>query len=285
MERVVAVEVRGSVGIAWLNRSGEGNVWGWDMCNALEDAYSELDARTDVRAIVLAGRGRHFCAGMDLHSLATLAEAGHPTIAGVPADSAGRVVLRSMSLRKPLLVAMHGACIGVGTTMTLGADIRIAGESTRFAVPFARLGVTPEGLSSWLLPRIVGVTKALEWLVTGRTFDAYEAMSAGLISRVVPDDQVLNVTLELAMEIAAATAPTSVANTRQLVWRALLSDSPTEIHRLESLLLSHAVQGDDARAAVSAFQRKQAPSFETEIEDWLSLVRDSAGESRASSEE
>ncbi len=132
----------------------------------------------------------------------TLTELGHPQIEGFNRDSAGRAVLRMLALRKPIVVAMHGACIGVGTTMTLGADIRIAGEGARFGLPFTRLGLVPEGASTWLLSRIVGMSQALEWIMTGRQFGAAEARDGGLVSRVVPDDEVTS-TAMICPEIAA----------------------------------------------------------------------------------
>lgn len=272
-ERVVTYDVSDGVATVALARPEKGNAWRWDMCEQLEEVFDAADRDDAARVVLVVGEGKHFSVGMDLDAVDTLAAPGRPTIDGHIRDSAGRVTLKMMSLRKPIVVAMHGAAIGVGTTLTLAGDIRIAGESARFGLPFTRLGIVPEGTSTWLLPRIVGLAQALEWIITGRTFDAAEALRGGLVSRVVPDAELRDTALGLAREIAATTSPTALAHTRQLVWRMLGATSPWEAHRLESAFLEAAAKGPDCREAAAAFKEKRAPVFNPEVAEWPGAPR------------
>jgi enoyl-CoA hydratase/carnithine racemase len=179
----------------------------------------------------------------------------------VPRDHGGVASLPFAALRKPVIAAINGAAVGIGATVTLPMDVRIAGESARFGFPFVRRGITPEATSSWFLPRVVGISQAMEWMATGRIFDAAEALRGRLVSRVVPDDELLPAARELAAEIVDNTSGLAVAATRQLLWSMLGAPSPWDAHRLESAALMELGSGPDAAEGVASFLEKRPPQF------------------------
>lgn len=184
-----------------LHRPDRLNAFTTTMARELVAAFDAADADDDVRVVLMTGAGRAFCAGADLGRGASTFDATDPvraaeragfeTIGGVPRDGGGTVSLRIAASRKPVIVAVNGPAVGVGATMTLPADVRIAGQSARFGFVFARRGLVPEAASSWFLPRVVGISQAMEWIATGRVFDAAEALGGRLVSRVLPDDELL----------------------------------------------------------------------------------------------
>ncbi|MEJ8279867.1 crotonase/enoyl-CoA hydratase family protein [Pseudonocardia spirodelae] len=267
----IAYDVTDRVATITLDRPEKLNAFTPTMARELIAAYDTADADEDVRAIVLTGRGRGFCAGADLgHGGASFDptdprraadRAGVGTIGGAPRDGGGTVTMRMASLRTPVIAAVNGPAVGIGATMTLPADVRLAGASARFGFVFARRGLVPEAASSWFLPRIVGISRAMEWAATGRVFDAAEALDGRLVSRVLPDDELLGAAYGIAREIAENTSAVSVALTRQLLWGMLGAPSPWDAHRADSAAIAHLGQGRDVAEGVTSFLEKRPPAF------------------------
>ncbi len=278
----VLVDVADGVATLTLNRPERLNAFSGTMARELVAAFDATDADEDVRVVLLTGAGRGFCAGADLAAggstfdatsgarAADRADIG--TIGGVPRDGGGVVSLRIAASRKPVVVACNGPAVGVGATMTLPADVRIAAESARFGFVFARRGLVPEAASSWFLPRIVGISQAMEWVATGRVFDAAEALAGGLVSRVVPDAELLPVARALAAEIVENTSAVSVALSRQLLWSMLGAASPWEAHRIDSAAIFRLGRGADAAEGVTAFLDKRPARFPGKVADHLDVV-------------
>lgn len=267
----ITYDVADRIATITLDRPDRLNAFTPTMARELVAAFDAADADDGVRAIVLTGRGRGFCAGADLGRGGSSFDATDPqraadragvgTIGGVPRDGGGTVTLRMAALRTPVIVAVNGPAVGIGATMTLPADIRIAGESARFGFVFARRGLVPEAASSWFLPRVVGISQAMEWAATGRVFDAAEALSGRLVSRVVPDDELPGAARAIATEIAENTSAVSVALTRQLLWGMLGAPSPWDAHRADSAAIHHLGQGRDVAEGVTSFLEKRPPAF------------------------
>jgi enoyl-CoA hydratase/carnithine racemase len=191
---------------------------------------------------------------------------------GVPRDGGGYVSLRIAASRKPVIVAINGPAVGVGATMTLPADIRLAAESARFGFVFARRGLVPEAASSWFLPRVVGISKAMEWVATGRVFPAAEALAGGLVSRVLPDAELLPTARSIAGEIVENTSAVSVALSRQMLWSMLGASTPWEAHRVDSKAIFRLGQAPDAVEGVTSFLEKRPPKFPGRVGDYLDVV-------------
>jgi enoyl-CoA hydratase/carnithine racemase len=243
------------------------------MMRELIDAFDQVDADDDVRAVVVTGSGdRAFCAGADLGGGGeTFAKGGSDiqTSVGVPRDGGGMVSLRIFDCKKPVIGAINGAAVGVGVTMTLPMDVRLASDNARFGFVFARRGIVPEACSSWFLPRLVGISTATEWCYTGRVFPAAEALERGLVRSVHPADDLLPAAYELAREIADNTAPVSVALTRQMLWRMLGADHPMEAHRVDSRGIQSRGASADAREGVESFLEKRPPVYPVKVSDGL----------------
>jgi enoyl-CoA hydratase/carnithine racemase len=237
------------------------------------DAFDQVDADDDVRAVIVTGSGdRAFCAGADLGGGGdTFAKGGSDiqTSVGVPRDGGGMVSLRIFDCKKPVIGAINGAAVGVGVTMTLPMDVRLASDNARFGFVFARRGIVPEACSSWFLPRLVGISTAAEWCYTGRVFPAVEALERGLVRSVHAADDLLPAAHELAREIADNTAPVSVALTRQMLWRMLGADHPMEAHRVDSRGIQSRGASADAREGVESFLEKRAPVYPVKVSDGL----------------
>ena len=274
--REIRYEVTGGTATMTLHRPDRLNAFTRTMAGELVAAFDLADADDAVRVVLLTGAGRGFCAGADLAGgRATFAERGEAeadgTIAGVPRDGGGIVSLRIAASRKPVIVAVNGPAVGVGATMTLPADIRIAADTAKFGFVFARRGLVPEAASSWFLPRIVGISQAMEWVATGRVFDAAEAL-AGLVSRVVPGAELMPVARALADEIAANTSAVSVTLSRRLLWSMLGEPTPWDAHRLDSRAISVLGQGPDVAEGVESFLEKRPPRFSARVTDYLDVV-------------
>ncbi len=273
----VLYAVDGAVATITLHRPDRLNAFTDTMERQLIEAFDEADADDAVRAVVITGAGRAFCAGMDL------AEAENPddtfrewrsspdapagTTFDVPGedlpvrrDGGGRVALRIWASKKPVLSAINGHAVGVGTTLTLPTDLRLASEDATFCVPFVRRAFVPESCSSWFLPRVVPVQTAMEWTLTGRRISATEALAAGLVRSLHPKDEVLSATLELAHEIAQA-SPVSVTLARHMLWRMLGATHPMDAHRVETWGLNQRGVSADAGEGVRAFLEKRDPVF------------------------
>jgi enoyl-CoA hydratase/carnithine racemase len=246
-----------------LNRPDRLNAFTATMARELIAAFDAADADDDVRAIVVTGAGRGFCAGADLGGgggTFDARERGHSGD-GIPRDGGGMVSLRIYESTKPVIAAINGPAVGVGITMTLPMDVRIAAEGAKIGFVFTRRGIAPEAASSWFLPRIVGISQAMEWMATGRVFTAEEALAGRLVRSVHPADQVLGEALALAREIADNTAPVSVAIARRLLWTMLGADHPMAAHRADSRAIFSRGQSADAVEGVTAFLEKRPAQF------------------------
>ncbi|QUH03082.1 enoyl-CoA hydratase/isomerase family protein [Saccharopolyspora erythraea] len=267
----ITFEVADGVATITLNRPERLNAFTAVMRAELVDAFDAVDADDDVRVAVVTGAGRAFCAGADLGGGADTFNAGSEhrraahedlgEVDGAPRDGGGTVSLRIAASRKPVIAAINGASVGVGATMTLPMDIRLASESARFGFVFARRGIVAEAASTWFLPRVVGISQAMEWAATGRVFGAEEALRGRLVSRVVPDGELLATAREIAREIADNTSAVSVAVTRRLLWGMLGASNPWEAHRLDSRAMHELGAGADAAEGVTAFLEKREARF------------------------
>jgi len=254
-----------------LNRPDKLNAFTVTMMREMIDAFGQVDADDDVRAVIVTGAGRGFCAGADLSGGGgTFDHGGSDEVVGrVARDGGGLVSLRIFECLKPVIAAVNGPAVGVGVTMTLPMDIRLASTAARFGFVFARRGIVPEACSSWFLPRVVGISKAAEWVYTGRVFPASEALEAGLVRSVHEPDQLLPTAYALAREIADNTAPVSVALSRQMLWRMLGADHPMEAHRVDSRGIQMRGPSGDAREGVTSFLEKRPAAFPDKVSDGL----------------
>jgi enoyl-CoA hydratase/carnithine racemase len=258
----IRYEVANHVLTVTLNRPDRLNAFTARMGDELIDAYDRADADDDVRVVVVTGAGRGFCAGADLggggDTFAYRDGPGHR-------DNGGRVSTRLFESTKPVIVAFNGPAVGVGVTMTLPADIRLASSDARFGFVFARRGIVLEAASSWFLPRVVGISRAMEWAATGRVFGADEALAAGLVRSVHAPDELLPAAYELAAEIVDNTAPVSVALTRQLLWRMLGADHPMAAHEVDSRAMQARGSSEDAKEGIGAFLEKRPARFPDQV--------------------
>jgi enoyl-CoA hydratase/carnithine racemase len=245
-----------------LHRPDKLNAFTERMGREVIDAFERADADDAVRVVVVTGAGRAFCAGADLSSGGkTFDYADQPQSIDEHRDGGGLVSLRIFEMKKPIIAAINGPAVGVGVTMTLPMDVRIASSSARFGFVFARRGIVPEACSSWFLPRVVGIGQALEWTYSGRVFAADEALAGRLVSRVVAPDALLPTAYALAHEIADNTSAISVALTRALMWRMLGADHPMAAHQADSKSIYWMGRSADAREGVTAFLEKRPPHF------------------------
>jgi enoyl-CoA hydratase/carnithine racemase len=230
------------------------------MIQELIEAFDRADADDAVRAIIVTGSGRAFCAGADLGAGGAAFDRG-ATRAEEHRDGGGQVALRIFDLKKPVIAAINGPAVGFGVTLTLPMDVRLASTAARLGFVFARRGVVPEACSTWFLPRLVGMSQAAEWVLTGRVFSAEEALAGRLVSRVVVPEALVPTARALAREIADHTSAISVALARQMMWKLLGADHPAEAHRLDSLAMFWTGQSDDAREGIRAFLEKRPARF------------------------
>ena len=258
----IRYEVADGVLTITLNRPDRLNAFTETMMRELIAAFDASDADDDVRAVVVTGAGRGFCAGADLAKGGETFDWRERAAAGeVPRDGGGRVVLRIYDSLKPVIAAINGPAVGVGITMTLPMDIRLAADGAKIGFVFARRGIVPEACSSWFLPRLVGISQAMEWVATGRVFDAGEAQRGGLVRSVHAPGDLLAAAESLAREIADNTAPVSVALARKLMWRGLGATHPMAAHRADSRAMFSRGQSADAVEGVTSFLEKRPPSF------------------------
>lgn len=277
----VRYTVEGHVAVITLDRPDRLNAFTDVMEAELIECFDHSDADDDVRVVVLTGSGRAFCAGMDLgetdpsdtftawRTSQTAPSGTQFDVAGselpVRRDGGGRVVLRIFESLKPVISAINGHAVGVGATMTLPTDLRIGADAAKFAFPFVQRAFVPESCSSWFLPRVVPVQVATEWMLTGRTFDAAEALRGGLLRSVHPADEVLEVAMTLAREIADNASPVSVSASRQMIWSMLTASHPMLAHEIETLALNQRGVSEDAREGVAAFLEKRSPVFSDRV--------------------
>ena len=258
----IIYEVKNAVAWVTLNRPDRLNAWTKTMMEELMAAADMADADDAVRAVIVAGAGRAFCAGADLDpdTFAERQEAAR-AMEGAPRDTAGQLTLKLYGIKKPIIAAINGPAVGVGITMTLAMDIRLASEKARIGFAFNRRGMVPEGCSTWLLPRLVGFSQAAEWIYTGRIFSAQEALAGRLVGRVLPEDELLPAAARLAAEIADNTSAVSTALARNMLWDMLGAAHPMEAHRIESKCLHYMFRSADLAEGINAFLEKRPPRF------------------------
>ena len=257
------------IAVITLDRPKRLNAFTNQMMDEWLAVCDEIDADDDVRAVIVTGAGRGFCAGADLGGGGDTFDASGGGQSGVPQDGGGRVTLRFFDLTKPLIAAINGPAVGVGATMTLPMDVRLASEAARFGFVFARRGIVPEACSSWFLPRVVGINQAMEWVMTGRVFPAAEALAGGLVSRVLPADELLPAARALALEVAENTSAVSVALSRQLLWKMLGADHPMEAHKIDSRSIYAMGASEDAKEGVTSFLEKRPARFPMKVSSGL----------------
>jgi enoyl-CoA hydratase/carnithine racemase len=268
----ILYDVTDRIATITLNRPDKMNAFTNRMLKEIIAAMDLADVDDEVRAIIFTGAGRAYCAGADLSGGGdTFAKGGSDVAArtGVVRDGGGLVALRIFESTKPVIGAINGAAVGVGVTMTLPMDIRLASDTAKFGFVFARRGIVPEAASSWFLPRLVGISQAAEWCYTGRMISATEARDARLVRSVHVGDDLLVAARAIATEIAENTAPVSVALSRRMLWRMLGADHPMEAHRVDSRAINSRGASADAREGVVSFLEKRPAVFPVKVSDGL----------------
>lgn len=268
----ILLDIHDGIATITLNRPDKMNAFTGRMMYEIIEALDITDADDNVKVVIFTGAGRAFCAGADLSSGGeTFSKGGSDvqTKAGVPRDGGGLVSLRIFNSLKPVIGAINGAAVGVGVTMTLPMDIRIASDSAKFGFVFAKRGIVPEACSSYFLPRLVGIQTATEWVYTGRVFPASDAEKAGLVRSVHSNEDLLKVATELAREIADNTAPVSVALSRRMLWRMLGASHPMEAHRADSRGIMERGKSADSKEGVVSFLEKRAAVYPDRVSDGL----------------
>lgn len=276
----IKLEIDGPIATITLNRPDKLNAFTARMAHEMIAAFDVTDADDAVRAVIVTGAGRGFCAGADLSAGAATfdyeklggAKTGPVRADGsidygdeAVRDTGGRVTLRIFESLKPVIAAVNGPAVGIGATMQLAMDIRLASDAARFGFVFARRGIVPEAGSSWFLSKLVGLPQALEWCMTGRVFGADEALAGGLVRSVHAGDDLLPAARALAMEIAENTAPVSIAMTRQMLWRMAGESSPWAAHRLDSRAVYARGRSGDAKEGVVSFLEKRPPVYPDKV--------------------
>jgi enoyl-CoA hydratase/carnithine racemase len=266
---VITCEVDRSILVITLNRPDKLNAYTATMGSEIEDAFRKADADDDIRAIIVTGAGRAFCAGADVSGGAASFDTSGAHGAGVFGNRLASDGPRSGSgfvdaifrCRKPSIAAINGPAVGIGITMTLPMDVRIAVKGTKIGFIFARRGLVPEAGSAWFLPKIVGLPQALRWTISGRTFGAEEALSGGLVSETTESVDLLSRAKEIAQEFTAETSAVSVALTRQMLWRFAGAPDPFELLTIDGSISRERGSHADVREGVASFLEKRAPSF------------------------
>jgi len=269
----IIVDKTAGIATITLNRPDKMNAYTRTMGAEIMAAMDDIDADDDVRAVIFTGSGeRAFCAGADLTP-----EGGGQVFSDASEveslsdervrDGGGRLTLRLFESKKPLISACNGVAVGVGATMQLAMDIRLAASNARYGFVFARRGIVPEACSSWFLPRIVGISQALEWCYSGRVFDAEEAKAGGLVRSIHTPDDLSLAARALATEIAENTSAVSVAMTRAMMWRLMSTDHPMEAHKIDSRAIYRLSRGADAKEGIASFLEKRRPAYPDKVSE------------------
>jgi enoyl-CoA hydratase/carnithine racemase len=283
--QTIRYEVSEGILTLTLHRPEQMNAFTPEMASELIDAFQRASGDDAVRAIIVTGAGKAFCAGMDLSASGNvfgLDESQRPTLEDLherfedPAivhgvrDTGGRVTLAIYECTKPVIGAINGAAVGIGATLTLAMDLRLASEKARIGFVFGKIGIVPEACSSWFLPRIVGIQQALEWVYTAEIFDAQEALRGRLVRSVHPAEQLLDAARKLARKIVDNRSPVALALTRQMLYRNSAQPHPVEAHRLDSLGMFYTSIGD-GKEGVRSFLEKRSPQFNSQVSTDLPL--------------
>ena len=265
----ILYDLEDNVLLITLNRPEILNAFNRDMMAEIIDALDKADADDNVRAIIVTGAGRGFCAGADLSAGGNTfnAEARDDREDGLQRDGGGRVSLRIFECKKPIIAAINGAAVGIGATMTLPMDIRLCSTKAKFGFVFARRGIVPEACSSYFLPRVVGISQALEWCYSGRVFPGDEALAGGLVRSVHEPDDLLTAAKVIAREIVDNTSAVSVTLIRQMMWKMLGADHPMEAHKIDSRGIYFAGKAADAKEGVESFLEKRTAKFPLKVSE------------------
>lgn len=262
------LENRDGIAVVTFNRPDKMNTFNPVVMSEMLELFDVTDADDSIKAVIITGEGRAFCAGADL------GVAGKDTfnydkrdnsreiiVNGIRRDGGGRVVLRIFRSLKPVIAAINGHAVGVGATMTLAMDFRLASNKAKFGFVFARRGITPEACSSWFLPRLVGISTALDWTYSGRVFLADEALEKGLVESLHEPEDLLDAALEKARMLTSDSAPVSIALTRQMMWRMLGAEHPMDAHKIDSRALHARGRQGDSAEGINSFKEKRPAEF------------------------
>ena len=268
MYKELLTSQHGDTFVISLNRPEKLNAFTKTMQDELIKVFDYTDQKDDIKSVVITGEGRAYCAGADLvdgPNTFNYAEEGNRLSNDDHRDGGGLVALRIFRSKKPVIGAINGDAVGVGATMTLPMDIRIASDSARFGFVFSRRGAVPEACSSWFLPRIVGISKALDWCYTGKVFTSREALEHGLVSDVIPDDKLIDRALEIGSSYSSKTSAISVSLARQMMWNMLAATHPEEAHILDSMAMERMGKSPDIKEGIASFLEKRAPNFPMKV--------------------
>ncbi|MDX2274709.1 MAG: crotonase/enoyl-CoA hydratase family protein [Hyphomonadaceae bacterium] len=274
---LIRLDIADGVATITLNRPEKLNAFTFQMSQELVAAFDQTDANDDVRVVIVTGAGRGFCAGAELSGGDTFNADANPVRAAAlkvvgERDYGGLVSLRIFESLKPVIGAINGAAVGVGVTMTLPMDVRLASTEAKFGFVFARRGIVPEAASSWFLPRVVGISTAMEWVATGRVFKADEAKERGLVRSLHAPEDLLPAAHALAREIADNTSAVSVAASRRMLWEMMCADHPMAAHKLDTRVMIERGRSADAAEGVSSFLEKRAAKFPMRVSNGLPSV-------------
>jgi len=257
----IKYETNNQIATITINRPEKMNAWTFQMKDEMIDAFEVADKDDDIRVVIVTGAGKAFCAGADLDPERFGSRQESDGLTNPPRDSAGQLTTKIYDIKKPVIAAINGHGVGVGSTMTLAMDIRIMADTAKMGFVFNRRGLVPEGCSTWFLPRIVGISKAAEWMYTGRLIGADEAYRCGLVNQVTTAENLMDTAISIATDIASNTSGLSTSFTRQMLWQMLGADHPMEAHKIESRCLHYMFSSDDFKEGLLSFLEKRDAKF------------------------
>jgi len=265
----ILLEQRENIAVLFLNRPHKLNAFTFSMMEEIISALDSLEADDSVHAVIITGKGRAFCAGADLSSGQETFNPSFDDFAvqenDFRRDSGGILTLRMYKFLKPIVVACNGPAVGIGASMQLAADIRLASDQARFGFVFNNRGIVPDACSSWFLPKIVGISRALELTYSGRIIDAQEALQLNLVSSIHDSENLLSNAVDIAKKMVQNSAPVSISLTRQMLWRSLESSGPYDAHVIESKAIDSRGASEDAKEGVSSFLEKRPAEFKNKV--------------------
>ena len=265
----ILLEQRENIAVLFLNRPNKLNAFTFSMMEEIISALDSLEADDSVHAVIITGKGRAFCAGADLSSGQDTFNPSFDDFAVQESDfrrdSGGILTLRMYKFLKPIVMACNGPAVGIGASMQLAADIRLASDQARFGFVFNNRGIVPDACSSWFLPKIVGISRALELTYSGRIIDAQEALQLNLVSSIHDSEKLLSNALDITKKMVQNSAPVSISLTRQMLWRSLESSGPYDAHVIESKAIDSRGASEDAKEGVSSFLEKRPAEFKNKV--------------------